>query len=349
MRCIAVCVALLGCGRFGFEPTGTSGDAPAARTNIAFVTSTTHVPGTFTSVADADAICMARASEANLSGTFVAFLSTGTTAARDRLAGSRGWSRTDGKPFADRLEDLFAGRIYYPLRLDEHGLDIGTTGQYVATGSRGDGTDGADCNGFAGSGTTMIVGNATGTTGFWADVNTVSCAMSARLYCFEVGRTQPLVFQPTTGRRAFVTEQLFTVGGGLAAADALCTSEVQLASLTGSFHALLPTMTASAASRFALTGPTWVRLDGIPLADTPLAFMSATVRAPLNLSSIGSYDLGLVYTGGNLLAPASGTCADWTTTTSNTTLGRRSLTDGGFLNTTGSPCNAPYSIFCLED
>jgi len=77
--------------------------------------------------------------------------------------------------------------------------------------------------------------------------------------------------------------------------------------------------------------------------------MSANVRAPLNVSSIGHYNLGLVYTGGTLLAPAATTCGDWTATASSTTLGRSSLTDSGFLNTTTSACNAPYSIFCLED
>ncbi|MBA3541511.1 MAG: hypothetical protein H0T79_18000, partial [Deltaproteobacteria bacterium] len=45
---------------------------------------------------------MARASEAQLPGTFVAWLSLGATDARDRLAGARGFERIDGLAIADQ-------------------------------------------------------------------------------------------------------------------------------------------------------------------------------------------------------------------------------------------------------
>ena len=65
------------------------------------------------------------AQAAGLSGTFVALLSTSTVDAKSRLGTARGWVRTDGKPFADRQEDLFRSNcgsaLYYPPRLDEFG------------------------------------------------------------------------------------------------------------------------------------------------------------------------------------------------------------------------------------
>lgn len=129
----------LGCGRSHFEVDAdpldsTSPDAPLA--NYVFVTSTTHLVSTFGSdLAGADAICMQRASAAGLAGTYRAWLSSSTVNARERLSGARGWYRPDGKPVADRVEDLLAGRMFYPIRVDENGDDIGIVGPEVATGT----------------------------------------------------------------------------------------------------------------------------------------------------------------------------------------------------------------------
>src|SRR5262245_12432676 len=85
--------------------------------NVAFVTTRTLNPSTFGGLAGADAICQATADQAGLPGTYIAWLSTTTTNAVDRLAGSRGWVRTDGVPFADTPADIAAGRIFAPLSL----------------------------------------------------------------------------------------------------------------------------------------------------------------------------------------------------------------------------------------
>lgn len=81
---IALCVAA--CGRYNFDiqRDATSTDA-RANAYYAFVTSTRQVPTTFgKDLAGADAICNARAAEAGLPGTYVAWLSTTTVAAIDR-------------------------------------------------------------------------------------------------------------------------------------------------------------------------------------------------------------------------------------------------------------------------
>lgn len=96
---------------------------PCGPTNInrAFVTSTTHVLGALGGLAGADAICNQRAAAAGLDGTYVAWLSSSTASAASRLANASGWVRTDGKPFAKSRGDLLAGRLLYPLELDETG------------------------------------------------------------------------------------------------------------------------------------------------------------------------------------------------------------------------------------
>src|SRR5690606_4557544 len=86
----------------------------AVPTNLVFVTSTTHEPASLGGLAGGDAICAARAEAAGLPGTYVAWLSTATVDARDRLGSARGWRRVDGEPFADTVEDLASGKIFYP-------------------------------------------------------------------------------------------------------------------------------------------------------------------------------------------------------------------------------------------
>jgi len=72
--------------------------------NFVFATSTSY-PADFGGLAGADAICNQHAGDAGLPGTYVAWLSTTTVDARDRLAGARGFVRPDGLPFADTVDD----------------------------------------------------------------------------------------------------------------------------------------------------------------------------------------------------------------------------------------------------
>src|SRR5206468_3194505 len=73
--------------------------------NYAFVTSQ-RVPTRFQPLEVADSRCNDAAAAAGLPGEYRAWLSTAAHYARDRLAGARGWIRTDGAPFADTVDDL---------------------------------------------------------------------------------------------------------------------------------------------------------------------------------------------------------------------------------------------------
>jgi hypothetical protein len=348
------CVVAVGCGRSHFDPDAMDApkDSQAGATNIAFVTSTTQLPLTFgTDLSGADAACATRATAAGLAGRYIAFLSTPSIAARDRLAGARGWVRTDGKPFADRPEDMLTGKVYYPLRIDENGADIANDN--IATGSNPDGTDSYDCTGYTDSTSSVENGDSSATTILWASTGRNSCNIPYRLYCFGIDKANPLTEQPAAGRHAFVSVQTFGASGGLAAADALCANEASLASISGTFAALLETTSASASSRFSLSGANWVRLDGMPIAASPLAFMNQDWQTPLNVDSIGDYTDVPVFTGastGTLLAPSSGdTCSDWTTPSATVTIGRTGYSDYGAIQAGGgAACATPLSIYCLE-
>ena len=89
------------------------GDLPCPAPNKMFVTSmgfTADLGG----LAGADARCTAAARAANLTGTFVALLSTRTVSAFDRLAGSSGWIRVDGRPVGNAPADLRQRVRFYP-------------------------------------------------------------------------------------------------------------------------------------------------------------------------------------------------------------------------------------------
>lgn len=316
-----------------------------------FVTSSTHSPSTFGSdLSGADAICAARAAEAHLPGSYVAFLSTSTTSARQRLGSSRGWVRTDGTPLVDRIDDLLGGNLIYTPGVDEQGA---TTRGSVATGTNGDGSlnNGANCGDYTSTAGQTMFGAADSASATWTSLGVDLCTLNYRLYCFGVGRTDPVTFTPATGRKAFVTVQLFTAGGGISAADALCASEASAGGLSGTFSAVLAQNSASASSRFDLTGPPWVRVDGVALATTPLAFMAGNLLAPLNVTAVGSFTGGYVWTGGSFSAPANppDNCGDWGSIGGTGTVGAAEYADNiAESGSTGIGCASPERLYCLQ-
>ncbi len=65
-----------------------------------------------------------------------------------------------------------------------------------------------------------------------------------------------MTITPVTGRTAFVSTSSFDASTGISSADTLCQNEATAAGLpkSSTFLALLSTSTASAASRFTLSG-----------------------------------------------------------------------------------------------
>ncbi len=160
---------------------------------VVFVTSSTH-RGDLGGLAGADAICSARAAAASLPGTYVAWLSTSTVDARDRLSepGSAGFVRTDGALVAVSIADLLDGALQNPLEFDENGSGPSSFVDAVWTGTSSAGTgSGAYCSDWtSGSPVTGSGGKGlrTSTSGSWTQDGTLSCGTlaGARLYCFEI-------------------------------------------------------------------------------------------------------------------------------------------------------------------
>ena len=301
----------------------TSGKCSAA--NVMFVTSTGFTSANFNGLAGADAQCKAAAQAAGLSGTFIAYLSTSTASAASRVQNARGWVRTDGLPIADTAQQLTAGNLWYPVQLDEHGQRIASSGnQYAMTGTRPDGTAsaGQTCsdwtsgsNADTGAGGNPMAGYSGWQFGAFLGCSQVGATW--RLYCAQTSANVSLALPTGQGRVAFTTLSGWIPSGGLAAADARCQSDAQAASLSGTYLALLSTSTASAASRFNLSGAAWFRPDGVQVFAQNTDLNTFNVVAPICVGADGITHIGNYGDWNGSSTPATAgtlatTCMDWT-------------------------------------
>jgi hypothetical protein len=346
-------VVLAACGRIGFDArddaTSDDSDTPLVG-NRAFVTSTVQTAATFGGLPGADAVCTDRAREAGLPGNFVAYLSTSTVNAKDRLAGARGWYRVDGTPLFDTVEDLLAKEMILPPRLDEYGTDLVAAIEYVTTGTY-EGTVNTTCGDYTDPAGFANGGIAAFTAGSFSNQKPIACNELTRLYCFQTDHAVPLAFTPAVGRGAFLSTASFTPSSGIAAADAICAGEAQAASLRGTFLAVLPT-TLPAAQRFNAAGAPWVRTDGILLARTAADFFAGVQLAPLNVTAAGAYDDTYVVTGGYLPAQSadpSRNCDVWTNAAGGNALGYSPASNDDAFTQTTADCVNPHRVYCLEN
>ncbi len=291
-------------------------DGGALSPNVVFATSSTH-SADLGGLAAADGICAARAAEAGFPGTYVAWLSTGDVDARDRLGAARGWARPDGKPFADTVDDLVEGTIFFPPRLDETGADIGATFAWTATSASGeldDEDDNGSCDDWTSASASLNAtrGATDGGTGAWTASGASSCATPRRLLCFGVDDDTPLTVDPFAGRLAFVTESEKLATQGIEEFDDTCQGEADDAALSGSFQAAVATEGTTIADRFDVEGDRWVRIDGTPIVADAESLATAPFDAAISQRADGSYADVTTWFGTSALdEEGTATCDDW--------------------------------------
>jgi hypothetical protein len=335
--------------------------------NMMFVTSQTlQMP--FGATADAaqsaaDAFCTARASAAQLPGTYRAWLSTSTLNAVDKMGSADGWVRVDGKPVFERALMAKEG-LYYSPNLDETGAaygdpDLGNS-PWVATGSWPDGTadlSNGNCSDWTSSAGSGEVADPLETPPLVGAIHE-PCSGAYALYCVETDYTAS-VAPHATGRTAFLTTAEITPGGGRDAMDQLCQHEASSAGLGGQFLALVSTTTEAATSRFGPGAP-WVRLDGVQIAAGPTDLAVATLGAELNVDTAGTYYYDFdfsshkssseVWTGAALpdqKGTVASTCNDWTSTSGNGESGSWYAASFWWANGPFA-CTSASSVYCLQ-
>lgn len=150
---------------------------------VVFATSSKQ-SGDLGGLAGADGICAARAAEAGLPGTFLAWLSSPDISAGDRLSHAGiPYARTDGVEVAADWQDLVDGALAAPIDRDEHGEPVSGdvwTGT-LASGGRADLT----CAGFADPDDSGVCGASDATGPTWTDNIRPPCTSGLRLYCVQ--------------------------------------------------------------------------------------------------------------------------------------------------------------------
>jgi hypothetical protein len=347
-----------GTGDCVMDGAGTVTATFQRRHNVVFVTSQPVVPAELGGLSGADGFCQKRADTAGLVGTYVAWLSSSTVDAKDRIAGARGWIRADGRPFADSVDDLVHGRLFYPPSVDEFGQPLAPSGlEMVITGTGADGTSEpafpAHCDDWSSTNGLYAAGVPFDGPERWTNALSLSCDTAARLYCMGIDDATALVPARVSGRVAFLTSSQHTGAEGVAQFDAGCQLEADANWIPGTFRALIATSTAPAASRFSTNGELWVRLDGIPVTATATQlFNDTSLLAPIALTPLGGYMNVATWSGATTpagLAAPSANCADWGASTGVGRYGAAASTLPSFFAYGAADCTLAEHITCLEE
>jgi len=270
-----------------------------------------------------DAICQSAARAGRLPGTYRAFLSgprddaycrvhglTGTVAGKcgqATLPASAGpWLRTDGTPYAARIDGMVNGETYYPLAFDEFGSEATGWGAFTGSdyaGVRSVGEQVVDCSGWTSSTVSGIASGAYASmTSFAVGSGGLICPQVAALICFEVADGEGAALPPrdATGKLAFLTSvqgpgmlAAWSDAGaatGIAAGDAICRARATAVGFRNAerFKAWLSDETTSAVDRITSNGP-WVRPDGVLVASTKAVLVSGNLVSSITVTETGLY------------------------------------------------------------
>jgi hypothetical protein len=334
----------------------TTVTAAYERANMVFVTSTSS-SANLGGLAGADALCNERARFGSLTGNYIAWLSTVSGSAVDRLRGSRGWVRPDGRPVLDVPDGFNSYAMFNPIRMDELRNDVGTRSVLTATGAGGRLAPNQNtCSDFTTTMSTSVVdGGYTSALGIFFSVFVqASCAAERAIYCFGVGSNVAIRPRQEVGRVAFIGTE-FPPGGGRAGADQRCGADAAALGLPGSFKAVLAGSNTSAESQFTLRDEPVVALDGVIIAATDRDFFESDRwdTTPTSFARDRYGNSGVWSGGASLSAPGTlaNTCNDWTSTNGTTSNGRTGMTllADFFHYDTGTPCTSSLSVVCLQE
>ncbi len=323
--------------------------------NPVFVTSLTRT-GNLGGVAGADELCRTAAETQEIEGTFVAWLSTDTTSAIDRLTAARGWVRVDGQPVADFPGDLGIKGPLVPIALTEGGDDVRGLPGAVFTGTQANGSSsGLTCTSWTSDDfmASVRLGDPAAGAGSFTDVasfDAAGCDSSNRIYCFGIDRVTPLEVTVDPLPIAFVSDGLWTPSSGRPVADSICRNDAMDARLDGTFLAAVALSTESIAMRFAedreYMRPDGIRVGRVLSAELLDTFLNVTAEGKVVITGT------TVWTGGSpgTMPVMTQTCGDWSTPGANGIVGALRDSDGRAFNvSTDGNCTVPERVYCLQN
>ncbi len=177
-------------------PTATLTPTPWPVKKV-FVTSTTHTGDLKTAGSGSDGLdganklCQSKANAGGLTGTYKAWLSSGTISARDRLThGLSAYKKTDasGTVVANNWSDLTDGQLKSPINFNEKKIkQSGTISVWTNTKTDGSLAGSNSCGDWEKSGASYksVYGSGEFLSSLWTFRTSSSCNNSYRLYCIE--------------------------------------------------------------------------------------------------------------------------------------------------------------------
>ncbi len=325
--------------------------------NYIFVSSMTYT-GNLGGLAGADQKCNELAQNADLPGTFIAWLSDQNTHAKDRVGNATGWVRPDGNPVATTLDTLMKGNHLYPPVKDENGVYLDNPGTYSWTGTNdmGEKVAGELCDDWAletGMGRGGVVRMS---TRFWTQgLGNIPCNTTRHLYCLSIDHNFELPPLPPPTRLAFRSNGAASALFGPTMADAQCTQQAQDAGFNDTFRALMVEENETPVSKFNdLTTP-WQRADGVPVFREG-EIMGTVLEAPVYIDAEGMAHEPIVAWGGAPTPSSPGTlaltCQNWSQTSGNANGGMWSTYDirwssYDFMGV--DECTTFYPFLCFQE
>jgi hypothetical protein len=173
---------------------GEADDSPVCK-KIVFATSQVY-DGQLGGLVGADAVCQGHAVAASLPGTFMAWLSSTTVDARDRLNHlGKPYVLVDNTVVANDWSDLVDGTLQHGIHMTELGTtppfgSAGSTSPSAWTSTHPDGAYVAPpvqstCNEWTSTTAAGIFGRTYYTDDTWTFFSGTQCYKTASLYCFE--------------------------------------------------------------------------------------------------------------------------------------------------------------------
>lgn len=188
---------------------------------------------------------------------------------------------------------------------------------------------------------------------------TVPCVLAALVGCGGGDDGNNNGAADNDRQRMFVTSTSYDGDlGGLAGADATCTSVANNAGISGDYQAILSSSTEDANARILIGGEVYMAGAGgeVVVATSSNNFWNATLLNPINIDENGDTLplMGEPWTGSNPGGGNSGialTCQDWTDNGAVLgSTGDTSTTNSAvWINANGFVCNSVRQLYCIED
>jgi hypothetical protein len=346
--------------------------------NLVFVSSSSST-GSFGGLAGADTECQKLADDANLAGTYRAWLSAPGAAApipaTSRVTGAGPFLLVNGAMVASTVSDML-DRDGPDRQINITQWNDTTRATQVWTGTDGGGAySDLSCGTWNATTASGTVGDPTLHTGAWTDTGAAaSCATNGALYCFQQGcfaDTQtdenncgacgtrcPATETCIAGRcgaYAFVTSRAQTGSfGGVAAADTTCNTLARAADRSGTFVAWLSANdNAPAGGRILDTE--YYRFDNRRIAASRDAMLRGGLENPINVRENGvtvpTAEVRPVWTGTNgaglFVQP---NCATWTDDARTGIAGNLNAVNAtwSYDSSDGEPCTGQGLLYCFQ-